>query len=140
MADTPVSGSCFCGAVRFEILPPTLFCGHCHCGMCRKAHAAPFVTWFGVPYAQLRVTAGEDRLVRRKSSDHGRRTFCRECGSQLFCESTNHPDYIDITLASMEAPIDRKPEAHWYVDDRAPWTVLDDGLPRFGGPTGQEPR
>jgi hypothetical protein len=140
MVDGAVSGRCFCGAVRFEVTAPTLFCGHCHCSMCRRAHGAAFVTWFGVPYERFRVSAGEDRLVRRKSSDHGTRSFCGSCGSQLFCESTNHPDWIDVTLASMEGPIDREPEGHFHVDDRAPWTRLDDGLPRFGGPTGLEPR
>ena len=140
MGDGTVSGRCFCGAVRFEVTLPTLFCGHCHCSMCRRAHAAPFATWFGVPYERLRITEGEDRLVRRKSSDHGTRSFCGACGTQLLCESTNHPGWIDVTLASMEGPIDRAPEAHYYVDDRAPWTEIDDDLPRFGGPSGVEPR
>jgi len=140
VAEQIVSGRCFCAAVHFEVTLPTLFCAHCHCSMCRRAHSAAFVTWFGVPYSRFRMTAGEDRLVRRKSSDHGTRSFCVACGSQLFCESTNHPDWIDITLASMEAPIDRGPEAHFFVDDGVTWTRLDDGLPRYGGPTGMEPR
>jgi hypothetical protein len=140
MPETSVSGRCFCGAVRFEVTLPTLFCGYCHCSMCQRAHGAGFVAWCGVPYERFRVTAGEDRLVRRKSSDHGTRSFCGECGSQLLCESTNHPDWIDVTLASMQGPIDREPEAHYFVDDRAAWTHLDDGLPRFGGATGIEPR
>jgi hypothetical protein len=104
--------------------------------MCRRAHSAAFVPWFGVPYPQFRLTAGEDQLVRRASSDHGTRSFCGTCGSQLFCESTNHPGWIDVTLASMEGPIDREPEAHFFIDDRAAWTHIGDGLPRFGGPTG----
>ena len=140
MTERTVAGRCFCGAVRFEVTMPTLFCAHCHCSMCRRAHGAAFVTWFAVPYDRWRMTAGEDLLVRRKSSDHGTRSFCGACGNQLFCESTNHPAWIDITLASMESPIDRLPEAHYFVDDGVAWARLDDGLPRFGGATGTEPR
>jgi hypothetical protein len=103
-------------------------------------HGAAFVTWFGVPYASFRVVTGMADLVRYRSSDHGTRSFCRHCGSTLFCESTNHPDWIDIVLANMERPIDRAPEAHFFADDRAGWTHLDDALPRFGGTTGVEPR
>ena len=33
MASSIVTGSCFCGAVKFEIELPTLFCGHCHCSI-----------------------------------------------------------------------------------------------------------
>ena len=140
MATSPVSGACLCGAVRFEIETPTLFSAHCHCSMCRRAHGAGFVTWIGVPYERFRVRAGEDRLVRYRSSDHGTRTFCHTCGSTLFCESTRHPDYIDIVLANLDGPIDRAPEFHVFFDDRAPWVHVADELPRMGGTSGIEPR
>jgi len=37
---------------------------------------------------------------------------------QLFCENARHAEHIDITLASMEQPIDRLPQAHLYYDCR----------------------
>jgi len=134
-----VPGSCQCRAVRFEIAVPTLFCAHCHCSMCRKHHGAGFVTWFAVPRDQFEWVAGDDRLVRRASSDHGTRSFCGDCGSPLFYESTRRPDTIDIALASMDAPIDRAPQMHAYFSDRASWVHVEDSLPRLGGATGLEP-
>jgi hypothetical protein len=139
MEEGTVQGACLCGAVRFEVGLPTLFCAHCHCSMCRRGHGAGYVTWFGVPHERFRVRAGEERLVRYRSSEHGTRTFCGTCGSTLFCESTNHPDWIDIVLANLEGPIDRAPESHFYFDDRAGWVAVADGLPRFGGKSGIEP-
>ena len=133
------SGSCFCGGVRFEVELPSLFCGHCHCTMCRRSHGAGFVTWFAVPNDRFALTAGADHLERFASSDHGTRSFCRRCGSTLFCESTRHPEYIDIVLANMDAAIDRLPEGHFYFDDRAAWVHVDDALPRRGGESGLEP-
>lgn len=135
----PVPGSCFCGTVRFRVRTPTLFCGHCHCSMCRRSHGAGYVTWLGVPRAQLTIEAGEEELTRFASSSHGHRSFCRRCGSTLFCESTKHPDQIDVVLANLDGPIDRPPQVHVYFDDRAEWVVVDDGLPRLGGESGLEP-
>jgi hypothetical protein len=135
-----VPGACLCGAVRFAVELPTIFCAHCHCSMCRRAHGAGYVTWFAVPYERLRILAGEARLARYRSSEHGMRSFCASCGSSLFCESTNHPQWIDIVLANLQGEIDRAPESHFYFDDRAPWVrVPEDGLPRFGGASGVEP-
>jgi hypothetical protein len=134
-----VSGSCFCGDIRFSISLPTLFCGHCHCSMCRRSHGAGFVTWFAVPRKQFSLERGQAELVRYHSSDHGSRSFCGRCGSSLFCESSRHPDQIDIVLANMHAPIDRLPQVHIYFDDRAAWVVAGDDLPRLGGATGLEP-
>ena len=139
MVGSQVSGSCFCGAVRFSVRLPTLFCGHCHCSMCRRSHGAAFVTWFAVPRSQLVLEDGEAALARFESSDHGTRSFCSRCGSSLFCESTRHPDQIDIVLANMHGAIDRAPQLHVYFDDRASWVVVEDGLPRLGGVTGLEP-
>ena len=139
MSDSVVPGACLCEAVRFEVRLPTLFCGHCHCSMCRRNHGAAFVTWIGVPPGQLAIRAGEQELRRYPSSTHGTRTFCARCGTSLFCENTEHPDRVDIPLANVEGPIDREPQFHCWFDHRAPWTVVDDDLPRLGGPTGLEP-
>ena len=139
MSDATVSGSCLCGAIRFSVRLPSLFCGHCHCSMCRRNHGAGFVTWFAVPRDQFSLDDGHAELIRFPSSDHGTRSFCGRCGSSLLCESTEHPDQVDIVLANMDGPIDRPPQVHIYFDDRAEWVFVEDGLPRLGGSTGLEP-
>ena len=139
METQTVSGACLCGTVRFAVELPALFCAHCHCTMCQRAHGAGCVTWFAVPYERFRVLAGEATLVRYQSSEHGTRSFCGTCGSTLLCESTRHPEHIDIVLANVQAPIDVSPQFHVYFDDRAEWVCIGDNLPRLGGKTGIEP-
>jgi hypothetical protein len=134
-----VPGECLCGAVRFEIELPTVFCGHCHCTLCRRAHGAGFVTWCGVPKPRFHVRAGRAELAHFRSSAHGVRSFCSRCGSQLFCELATHPGVVDVVLASLRGEIDRAPQVHVFWSDRADWMRADDGLPRLGGPTGVEP-
>jgi catechol 2,3-dioxygenase-like lactoylglutathione lyase family enzyme len=131
-----VSGACLCGAVRFQVELPTLFCAHCHCSMCRRNHGAAFVTWFGIVRERLQLTAGADALRRYRSSQHGERSFCGRCGSSLFCASERHPEHVDVVLASLDGPIDRAPSAHFYFDSRAAWTDVRDDLPRLGGASG----
>ena len=132
-----VTGSCFCGAVRFEVDLPSLFCAHCHCSMCRRSNGAAFVTWFGVEVGHLRLLDSTS-VVRHRSSEYGTRSFCGRCGSPLFCESSLHPERIDITLASMEAPIDREPQAHTYYDCRVDWIEDLAALPKLGGAGGSQ--
>ena len=134
-----VNGACLCGSVRFELSTPTAACAHCHCTMCQRAHGAGYVTWVVLPRAQFKLLAGEDDLVRYRSSEHGSRSFCGRCGSSLFCDSTHHPDSIDVVLANLEGRLDRAPQMHVYWDDRADWVKVGDALPRLGGKTGTEP-
>lgn len=138
MPDKQVPGSCFCGVVQFTIELPTLFCGHCHCSMCRRPHGAAYVTWTAVPPDRLKVIAGEEQIIRFESSPpQAVRSFCSICGSHLFCQGDE--DVVDIALAALHGPIDRLPEAHYYYDSRADWVEVNDDLPRLGGANGIQP-
>ncbi len=137
--DTAATGSCLCGAIRFSVRFPSLFCAHCHCSICRRSHGAAFGTWFGVPRDQFSVEAGQADVGRFRSSEHGTRFFCIRCGSPVFFESTRNPERIEIPLASMRDSIDRQPDAHIYFDDRASWVAVSDDLPRLGGASGLDP-
>ena len=59
---TTYLGACLCGQVQFSIAPPTKWCAHCHCTMCRRAHGAAFVTWIGVPEGQFDFVTGRDTV------------------------------------------------------------------------------
>jgi len=37
MSDKPITGSCLCGRVHYEITPPYWGFWYCHCERCRKA-------------------------------------------------------------------------------------------------------
>lgn len=133
------AGGCLCGAVRFEVDGPTTWCAHCHCSLCRRAHGAAFVTWFGVGDASFRFTAGEDDVVWYASTPAARRGFCRRCGSTMFFRSERWAGETHIALAQMDGAIDREPSAHVFFDSHVDWVVLGDSLTRRGGDSGTEP-
>jgi hypothetical protein len=139
MSDKEVTGHCLCGSIRFTAQLPSMYCVHCHCSMCRRNHGAAYVTWFSVPRGKVKLEAGGEDLVRFMSSEHGSRSFCRRCGTSLFCENDAHPDRTDIPLGTVDGPIDRQPQAHVFFDSGADWVAIGDELPRLGGKTGMEP-
>ena len=137
---TVVAGACLCGAVRFEIERPLDRVAHCHCTICQRAHAAAYATWVAVPNEGLRITAGADQLTSYRSSEIGARSFCRACGSSLFCTLDTHPGVTDVALGCLAPGHGAVPRAHLFWDDRAPWADVGDRLPRLGGKSGMEPR
>jgi hypothetical protein len=134
-----IPGSCLCGAVQFEIVPPVRFCVHCHCSLCRRAHGAPLVTWTGVDTDRLRITGGQESLTHFASTPGALRSFCAVCGSTLFFESERWPGEVHVAVANLNAPLDMKPEAHVFYSDHAEWFDLSADLPRLGGKSGVEP-
>ncbi len=129
--DTPIVGGCLCGAVRFAAQTPTLFCCHCHCAWCRRAHGAAFVTWFGLKDTAFSLTSGEGALRWFRSSKASERGFCGTCGTTLFFRSTLAPGEMHVALACADGPIDRAPSLHVFYDARVPWLAMHDDLPHF---------
>ena len=74
MSGDKLTGGCLCGALRYEIDGTGESASHCHCGMCRKASGAAFVTWISVAHERFRYTQGAPASYR--SSDIASRSFC----------------------------------------------------------------
>lgn len=129
---THARGACLCGAVRFEVDWPSKWVAHCHCTLCRRAHGAAYVTWFGMETAQARIVDDDAQLHWLASSPGAERGFCSRCGSTLFFRSERWPGELHIALANLDGEADRAPMAHVYWDTHVPWADVDpaDGLPR----------
>ncbi len=116
-----MTGGCFCGQIRYAFTPPEIATVNCHCTMCRRASAAPFVTWLVVPTTQFSYTRGQPAELA--SSAEGTRYFCAQCGSPLVCINRKHPDWTDITLGSLDHPEHFAPTRDVYADTRLDWVT-----------------
>lgn len=124
-------GSCLCGAIRYEIGGPLSNVINCHCGMCRKAHAAAFRTRASVPAKDFRFISGEEVLSRYESSPGMFRCFCSRCGSSIISTFVDNPDVYGFPLGTLDDDPGVKPVAHVHVASKAPWHEITDDLPRF---------
>jgi hypothetical protein len=122
------SGGCLCNAVRFQVEAPSLWCAHCHCTQCQRAHGAAFVTWVGFNEADVEIIDADSQLIWFASSPPARRGFCGRCGSTLFFKSSRWPAQLHVTRAAISTSIDRVPEGHAFYDTHVDWVVLADDL------------
>lgn len=121
-------GGCLCGAVRYRVsIPEPVSTVHCHCTICRRVSGAPVTTWVTVPRGAFTVTKGTPR--RYKSSDHGDRQFCPACGAQLTFRTRHHPDFVDVTVGTLDHPARVPPARHIWLEDKIAWLHLDEDLP-----------
>ena len=126
-------GLCLCGAVGVHFDAPTLWCAHCHCTLCQRAHGAAFVTWVGAAAARTRILDPKEHLCWYASSADSERGFCDRCGSTLFFRSERWPGELHIVLANVAGEIDREPTSHVHWDTHAAWCAVNDDLEKRPG-------
>jgi hypothetical protein len=126
-----VKGSCLCAGIRYEVDGELGTVLNCHCSMCRKATGAAFRTRAAVPTATFRWRAGESLVSSYESSPGETRTFCRVCGATLATFFRDHPDRIGLALGTLDDDPRVRPSAHVFVDSKAPWFEIADGLPQY---------
>lgn len=108
------TGSCLCGAVKFEVDGPPRPVVVCHCTQCRK-QTGSFMHATEVDDANLRTTT--DRGLRWfRSSATARRGFCGECGSVLFWKPDGSESTY-ITAGSIDGPTGLSIEGHIFCDN-----------------------
>lgn len=122
-----LTGRCLCGDVRYRCSAPLMPATLCHCESCRRAAGAHVVAWLTVRKDSLQFSAGTP--VAYDSSPGVRRTFCGRCGTPLSYWSARHPDEIDLTIASLDAPDAVAPIDHVWMSDALSWDRPGDGRP-----------
>ena len=125
-----LTGHCHCGAIRYEVAGEPLNHALGHCSDCRRHAGAQMVGWAMFPAKALSVTSGEPRIYR--SSEHGRRHFCGDCGTGLFYVNEEMlPDLVDIQSGTFDEPERLPAEAHIQVAERIGWMKDAHALPEF---------
>jgi hypothetical protein len=125
------SGSCLCGAVRFQVTAPFEEMHHCHCSMCRRSHGAAFATFARTTRDSLHLLSVEGQLTRFRSSPAVQRSFCGRCGSSLLFEFDGLPDAVWVAVGTLDGDPQMRPQAHIFVGSKAPWHAIADELPQF---------
>lgn len=85
------SGTCLCGAVKITASEINPNLGVCHCNMCRKWSAGPYLS---VDCGQKVTIEGKDSLAQYDSSEWASRGFCNKCGTSLFYYLKPKSQYI----------------------------------------------
>jgi hypothetical protein len=128
----PLTGGCMCGRVRFEVSQPLLGALYCHCKRCQRRTGSAFsVSGLTAPRS-FAISEGEELVRSWDPGDGWIKSFCGECGSQLYTTDPDDPELISVRLGAIDGDPGVRPSAHQFTDYASPWEPIpDDGLLRF---------
>ncbi len=130
-------GGCLCGAVRYRVTRSHLSAVNCYCDMCRKAHGGAFSTH--VPVRREQFVLGEGELAEHRSSAHGVRAFCRDCGTHILVHGQTADNSVAVPAGTLDGDPPLTVQSHIFVREKVSWYEIADELPQFEGwPPGVE--
>ena len=88
----------------------------------------PVLAWAAFPLEAFRYTRSTLKLFR--SSEHGQREFCGDCGSQLLFRDITSAKSVDVNIGTLDKPTQVKPECHIWTESQINWFDIADELPR----------
>tara|TARA_B110000503_G_scaffold40865_1_gene67241 strand:- start:5284 stop:5706 length:423 start_codon:yes stop_codon:yes gene_type:complete len=124
------TGSCLCGAVKYQVTGALRPVVACHCGQCQKT-SGHHVAATSAKRENFKLL--EERGLKWFSSTVGiRRGFCQQCGGNLFWDKAELPS-ISIFAGTLDQPSGLQLVEHIYVKDKADYYEITDGLPQQQG-------
>lgn len=136
-----LTGSCHCGAVRFEVdsRTPVPYM-RCYCSICRKTQGGGGCAINIMANARsLRVTGrgsvgvyralvADEKRPARKVKSPARRHFCKKCGSGLWVADPRWPRWIYPFASAIDTPLPEPRErVHIMLDSAANWVSIPRG-------------
>ena len=121
-----VSGGCQCGAVRYHATELNDDAHICHCRMCQKAVAGPFISLVSVADDRLTWTRGTP--AEFMSSGNTARGFCAQCGTPLYMRDLDGTK-IFLIIGALDEPNRVPPKNQYGNESRLDWFASLHDLP-----------
>jgi hypothetical protein len=121
MSDQTLTGSCFCGSVRFSIPASSVGVIACHCHDCQKMHGN-YNVMLGSPRGDL-VFEADSTLIWFDSSEKAKRGFCRTCGSRLFKDNLGAP-LMMVSAGAINEPTGKSIIKNLWEASKGDWYAL----------------
>lgn len=130
----PISGGCFCRAVRYHSSASPLDALICQCRDCQYDSGTGHSCQVMLPKRSLVITGNIKMFDAVADSGNAiRRGFCPACGSSLLYETAAFPKAVFVTAGSLDDPSRFAPSMVLYTASAQAWDRIDPSLPTFAG-------
>ncbi len=124
-----LTGNCFCGVVKYELLEKPFEARSCHCSLCRKVFSSQASAYALVKADAFRWLEGEEHLTTFVGAQGAGYRFCKICGSTLCGVLGN--EVHGITLGCLNEDPALELPYHLFVGPKASWEKIADGVPQY---------
>ncbi|OUS14350.1 hypothetical protein A9Q89_00120 [Gammaproteobacteria bacterium 53_120_T64] len=128
----PLSGGCFCGALRYTLSAQPYGQANCHCRACQHATGGAFAGVVLVPTEALELKGEYTEYTAPGDSGHPvSRGFCPRCGTTVFAHTARIESMRPVYASTLDQPEQFAPSLDAWVDFAQPWVLMDPALAKY---------
>jgi len=128
MNETDLTGSCFCGRIRYRLTRPPMFVHCCHCRDCQKQTGGAFAINALIERGSIALDAGSQQPVRVTMQTDSRRPHdiyrCAECETALWSDYGRREVMVFLRVATLDNAREIEPDVHIFTRSKLPWVQL----------------
>ncbi|CAA0112294.1 Glutathione-dependent formaldehyde-activating enzyme [Halioglobus japonicus] len=130
--NTPLSGSCQCGAVTYTVSAEPLFTYACHCHSCQKRTGSAFSLGLVIATETLDLEGALTPWKRvSEQGNSNTRYSCASCGNIIYGIGDTSPELAKLQAGTLEDTSAVEPEVHMWTVTKQPWIVLPEHVQQF---------
>ncbi|NKB63497.1 MAG: aldehyde-activating protein [Gammaproteobacteria bacterium] len=119
-----------CGSISFELVVNDGKIYQCHCSKCRKVSGSASNSAMVIDRSRFRWIGGESDIQQFVQASGFQSWFCPTCGSPVPNLTSGDKSYW-IPMGLVEGNVDARIVKHVFVESKANWEVIPDGIPKF---------
>lgn len=123
------TASCACGQLKISCDGKPALVALCHCLDCQKRTGSTY--GIAAFFERDKVAAEGTVHIYRRPAQSGRHVafhFCAACGSSVFWEAEQKPEWIAVAVGCFADPTFPAPTGIAWEERRHPWVCLGGGL------------
>lgn len=128
------TGKCLCGDVSLSYTSDPQMFFMCHCTHCQRSTGSPMASIIVVPEEAFHAE-GETRSYECEAKVT--RSFCTNCGSQLFSRIASAPGIVAIKTGILDEQPDMEPQFVCWTKSKPDWFEMVSPEVRFEENPGQ---
>ena len=128
----PVTGSCLCKKVSYEVKGSLGIFQYCHCSRCRKFTGSAFAANLLVSPDDFRWLQGQESVARfeLEEAKHFATSFCTACGSSLPWLAQSGKTVM-VPAGTLDGDPGIRPSQNIFCGSRATWYAEPGTLPEY---------
>jgi hypothetical protein len=131
-----VTGTCHCGAIRFEASIDPDKVRICHCTDCQKLSGTAFRVMVPCAETEFHLISGEPKIYV-KTAESGRarqQAFCSICGSPIYATSDEPAGSrsLGLRVGVLDQRRELMPKRQFWYRSVLPWLPPFRGIPEDG--------